>query len=227
VKIAVAQHVLRPTPAQDLEALVAVAARAASAGVDVIVLPAVEAVHDGPLADELWRRLEEDVPGAHVVVAGDEAASEVTSDQRGAGPLGRVVSLAGDDSIDSEALAAARASLPDVALLAPRSEGELQAQAVLELAIELSTSLAPIIIIAEPDGAELGEPGHGGSAIVHLGEVIAEAMSGDDLLYAEVSLPTAPLESRVHLPAIPPVLAQRLGAHRGHKLVVDYPADLD
>lgn len=227
MKIAVAQHALRATPAQDLEALVAAVARAVSAGADVIVLPAVQAVHDGPLADELWRRLEEDVPGARVVVAGDEASDEATSDPRGAGPLGRTVSLAGDDTIDPELLETTRSVRPDVALLAPRSEGELQAQAVLELAIGLSTSLAPVVIIAEPDGAELGEPGHGGSAIVHLGEVIAEAMSGDDLLFADVTLPTAPLEPRVHLPEIPPVLAQRLGAHRGQKIVVDYPADLD
>ncbi|HSQ22082.1 MAG TPA: hypothetical protein VLQ52_04740 [Coriobacteriia bacterium] len=227
MKIAVAQHALRATPAQDLEALVAAVARAVSAGADVIVLPAVQAVHDGPLADELWRRLEEDVPGACVVVAGDEASDEATSDQRGAAPLGRTVSLAGDDTIDPESLETARSARPDVALLAPRSEGELQAQAVLELAIGLSTSLAPVVIIAEPDGAELGEPGHGGSAIVHLGGVIAEAMTGDDLLFADVTLPTAPLEPRVHLPEIPPVLAQRLGAHRGQKIVVDYPADLD
>ena len=55
---------------------------------------------------------------------------------------------------------------------------------------------------------------------------LGEAMSGDDLLLVDIVLPIAPPEPRDLIPAVPPVLAQRVGAHRGERVAVDYPADL-
>jgi hypothetical protein len=108
----------------------------------------------------------------------------------------------------------------------PRSENELQAEAILELALALSDSLAGLVIVVEPDGAEPGDPGHGGSAIIMFGKMVAEAMSGDDILYADIELPVGPPEPREPLPQMPPILQQRLAHHQGHQLEVDYPADL-
>ncbi len=228
MKIAVVQHELRPAPAQDLEALVIAVARAASLGADLVILPDVAAVHDGPLGDELFRRTEEDAPG--VVVW---SAHRYGSDP-GDGPLtlsveavGAACALVGDDAMDHAALLACAARRPGLLVLAPGAESELQAQAVLELAVALSTSLASVVVVAEADGAEPGEPGHGGSAIIHLGEVLAEATAGDDLLVADITTPLGPPEAPTAFPEVPTVLLQRIAAHHGRKVDVDYPADLD
>lgn len=227
MKIVVVQHELRAAPAQDLEALVLALARAASLGADLVVLPDVAAVHDGPLGDELFRRAEEAASG--VVVW---PAHRYDSDN-GHGPLpfatevaGVAYALVGDDAIDPEALAECAAHRPGLLVLAPGAESELQAQAVLELAVGLSTSLASVVLVVEADGSGPGEPGHGGSAIVHLGEVLAEAAAGDDLLVAEIVTPLGPPEAPTAFPGVPPVLTQRIAAHRGRKVEVDYPADL-
>jgi hypothetical protein len=224
VKIAVIQHALRPAPAQDLEALVIACARAAASGAEVVFLPDVAAVHDGPLADDLFRRTSEEAPDLAIVVAhGDPdgfRCEEVTA-------LGHVCVLAGDASLERKLLEESCATGPGILVLAPGVESELQAQAVLELAIALSLSLVSVVVVVETDGAELGEPGHGGSAIVHLGQVLAEAGSGDDLLLADVVTPLGPPEAPEALQDVPSVLLQRLGAHHGHKLDVGYPADLD
>lgn len=226
MKFAVVQHALRPAPAQDLEALVLAVARAAAQGAGVVFWPAVTALYDGPLADDLFRRADEVAPGVEIVPAHDDrergrlAAGAI-------GSLGETVVLVGDDAIDIDVLKRCAAARPGVLVLAPGAESELQAQAVLELAIALSTSVASLVIVTETHGAELGEPGHGGSAIVHLGQVLAEAMGADDLLVAEVIAPLGPPEAPEATPGIPPVLLQRLGAHRGRKPDVAYPADLD
>jgi hypothetical protein len=128
--------------------------------------------------------------------------------------------------MDTRTLTLVAESGADILLLAPGSESELQAEAVLELAIGLSTSVASLVAVVEADGAELGVAGHGGSALVYLGEVLAEAMAGDDVLVADVVTPIGAPEPRSPLPQIPPLLAGRLAAHEGRKPEVDYPADL-
>lgn len=227
MRIAVIQHRLRATPAQDLEALVISAGRAVARGAEVVLLPPVPAVDEGPLADELWRRLAESLPDAFVLSAGAQPGESGDGEVSDVAPLGRVLVLRGDAAIDPAALTQAGSRSPDVVVLAPGSESDLQAEAVLELAIGLSTSLAALVAIVEPDGAEIGEPGHGGSAIVYLGEVLAEALAGDDVIVADVATPVGPPEPRGTMPAPPPLLAQRLAAHKGAKVSVDYPADLD
>lgn len=227
MKIAVVQHALRPAPAQDLEALVLAAGRAAALGAEVVFLPEVAAVHDGPLGVDLYRRLDDDAPGVAIVTAHVEVDDDADVRAREAAALGEIVVLTGDDAIDVETLAECAKRAPGLVVLAPGSESELQAEAVLELAVALSTSLASVVVVVETDGAAVGEPGHGGSAVVHLGQVLGEAVGGDDLLVAEVPAPLGPPEAPEPLPVLPPVLAQRLGAHRGRKVDVGYPADLD
>lgn len=225
MRIAVVQHAPRPAPAQDLEALVAATVRAATAGAGWVVLPAVPALDQGPLHEELWRRLESDVPGieALAVSAEDE---RVLAGREDDGKPGVTAVLTGDDCYAPASLMAAREHTPGVLVLAPGAESELQVEATMELALALSTSVASVVIVVETDGAEPGEPGHGGSAIIHLGEVVAEALPGDDILYADLVAPVGPPEAPEPLPEIPPLLAQRVAAHHGRKLEVDYPADL-
>ena len=225
MRIAVVQHVPRPAPAQDLEALVAATLRASTDGAQWVVLPAVPALDEGPLHEDLWRRLEADVPGVGVVVAG-AGKDRDTAAHTGAGSPRPIALLVGDDCFSPESLREAHALSPGIAVLAPGSESELQVEATLEFAIDLSTSLASVVIVIETDGAETGEPGHGGSAIIYLGEVVAQAPSGDATLYAQLEAPAGPPEAPGALPEVPPLLAQRVAAHQGRKLEVDYPADL-
>lgn len=227
MRIAVVQHALRPAPAQDLEALVIAVSKAVGAGAGAVILPEAPALSEGPLGDELWRRCEDVAPGVAVLVSRMDSEAPETAAVTEIAPLGRVGLLSGDACMDPEALASVRAAAPDLTILAPASESDLQAQAVIELAVGLSTSLSSLVIIVEPDGADLGEPGHGGTAVIHLGQVDAEAMTGDDLLLVDIDLPVGPPEPRSALPEAPPLLTQRLAAHRGEKLAVDYPADLD
>jgi len=145
---------------------------------------------------------------------------------QGMEPFGHVVIVAGDAGIDPEQHRRLAADPPDVLVLAPGSESDLQAEAVLELAIGLSVSLAPLVIIAEASGAEPGSPGHGGSAIILLGEVLAEAVFDDQTLVADIDVPIPAPEPRAALRALPTILAQRLANHRGERLAVDYLADL-
>jgi hypothetical protein len=117
---------------------------------------------------------------------------------------------------------------PSVAILVPQSENDLQAEAMLELAIGLSQSLAGLVIIAESVGAEPGSPGHGGTAIVYMGDVVAEAMGEEGAtLEFEVESPVPQPKPRGLLPQIPTILSQRLAQHEGLKPDPGYPADLN
>lgn len=226
MRIAVVQHLLRPAPAQDLEALVVAASRAVANGADLIFAPNIVALNDGPLREETYRRLDVEVR-CPVLIPRLDSERDVNAplpleDEM----LGLVVVLTGDSCMDAETLRELFEDSLAVLVLAPRSESELQAEAVLELALGLSTSVAPLVIVVEPDGAEVGAPGHGGSAVVHLGEMLAEAMAGDDVLLADVVTPLGRPEPRSPLPVVPPLLVGRVAAHHGRKLDVGYPADL-
>jgi len=164
--------------------------------------------------------------GAEVVVAPATLAREGEGDAQALGIIGRVALLSGDAAIDPAEHALLLSATPDVLVLSPGAESDIQAEAVLELAIALSISLASLVIVAERSGAEPGESGHGGSAIVLLGEVLAEALSDEDVLFAEVPVPLPTPAPRAPLPETPPILAQRLAHHRGERMTADYQADL-
>ncbi len=164
--------------------------------------------------------------GADIVLPPEGIALDAASGLHTIDALGRTVTLAGDAAIDPAEHRLLLESPPDVLVLSPGAESDIQAEAVLELAIALSISLAGLVIVSERSGAEPGEPGHGGSAVILLGEVVAEAMSPDDLLLAEIPVPVTLPGPRAPLPEPSPILAQRLAHHRGERMTADYPADL-
>lgn len=175
------------------------------------------------LAEALARAVAQ---GADAVFAAAVPGTGITARTDGAEHLGTLCLLEGDAALDPAEHARARIQAPDVLALAPAAESELQAEAVLELAIALSTAVAGLVVVLEHSGAEIGRPGHGGSAIVVLGEVVAEALGDEDVLVSEVPVPVPSPGPRSPLPELPTILAQRLANHRGEKPSTDYPADL-
>lgn len=162
--------------------------------------------------------------GAEALIAaplGDEAAV-----LDGIELLGSHAVLEGDAAIDPAELGRLRREHPAVLVLMPGAESELQTEGVLELAIAASVSVASVVIVAEHGGGDIGAPGHGGSAIIVAGEVVAEALGAEDLVLAEVPVPPPPVDPSVPDPEPPLILRQRLARHRGEKPEVDYLADL-
>lgn len=231
MRIAVVQHTLRASAEEDAHALGLAARAAVEAGAELLVFPEVLSLHAHPARDVLRAELEP-LSGTLSYLLPHVGPSSCSlrfaaADLPGISErLGRIAMLHGDACMDADELAAAAEDRPAVLLMAPRSESDLQSEAVVELAIKLSDSVAGLVLVAEPDGAEPGEPGHGGSVVVLLGQVLAEAVGGDDLLVFDVPEPVPQPTLRERLPAVPPILAQRVAHHAGRKLAVDYPADL-
>jgi len=231
VKIAAIQHELRPTAEDDARAMAASAERAVAAGAEVVIYPEAPSLDAGAgEARELLYLLLSDVPAAHLVPHSGpdvECLAFVTEAPPGGEGLGRLGVATGDAALDPEQHAALLREHPSTLVLSPRSESELQAEAMLELGLGLSESLAGLVVIAECAGAAPGAAGHGGSAIVFLGDVIAEAIGdGDDVLLADVLVPLAQPEPREALPVLPTILVQRLAHHRGQPVPHAYLADL-
>jgi hypothetical protein len=231
MKIAVVQHRLRESAEADALALGEAARAAATAGAGFVVFPEVFSLRDGLARERLERALDEHLGATPYVMprAGLEVDSMVfeTTVLPGISErLGSLVLLVGDACIDPEALSRVADEMPAVAILSPRSESDIQAEAVIEFAIGLSESLAGLVIVVDPAGAAPGEPGHGESAIISVGEVLAEAVGPDDVLLAEVGEPAPQPVPREPVPPVPPILAQRLAHHQGRVPEVDYPADL-
>lgn len=230
MKVGVVQHRIRESGAEDARALARASSRARDLGAELVMLPEALSLFgdENPDRRELFDALAE-IDGSRLMpYVGPDAAgfSGIVTPPPDAEFAGSIALLVGDACVDPGVHRAVLAERPNAVVLSPRSESELQAEAVLELAIGLSLSLAGLVVVAECSGADPGEPGHGGSAIVLLGEVIAEAMAEEDVLVAEVPMPVPQPEPAEELPSIPPILAQRLAHHRGEKVAVDYPADL-
>lgn len=230
VTIAVVQHALVGESAGDAHRLLETCRIAASRGADITVLPEVDSLYaaDSDERIQLMQALDA-MPGVWLMPRFECDALGMATLLRAPEELdglGTLAFMVGDACFDEDELARLAAADPDLAIMMPRAESELQAEAALEVALALSDSLAGVIIVAEPFGAELGRPGHGGSAIIRLGEIVAEADDGPDLLLAVVDTPIARPEPKEPLPPIPPILSQRLATHRGVRPTVDYPADL-
>lgn len=230
MKIAVVQHQLRATPAEDAAALLEAARTASAHGAELVFFPEVFSLDgdENPDCEGLFVELDT-IDGERFIPQlgmADGGFAGVIEPSEGIEQLGKMALLIGDGCVDMSAIREIAMAFPDLAVFLPRSENELQAEAILELALALSDSLAGLVIVVEADGAEPGEPGHGGSAIIMFGKMVAEAMSGDDILYADIELPVGPPEPREPLPQMPTILQQRLAHHQGHQLEVDYPADL-
>lgn len=210
----------------DLAALLALSERASDEGAQVLVVPSVPGLFSNDqLAAAFARNVEERVRGLVVLPpavthrAGDDIATRPTS-------LGRTIVLEGDACVDADRFAAIQAATPDTVVWLFNAEDELQAEAMLELALDASTTLAPLVIIAAATGEGRALSFAGTSAVVHLGEIVAEGGRGEDLVLADVRVPSMLSEHARRLPEPAPVLVQRLAAHRHEKAPVDYPADL-
>ncbi len=234
MKLAVIQHRLRSTGMEDAEALLEAARRAAEAGAEFVLVPDVPALREDGFANSARSAFMhglESVPGKRLIPQAPPRSMGIAATAPappGVTGLGRIGVFVGDSCVDQHEFSRIMMEGCQTAVFAPRNESELQAEAMLELGVGLSDSMSALVMIAETTGAEPGEVGHGGSAIVFLGEVLAEAVGQeDDLLFAEVDSPVPVPEPREPLPTVPLILQQRLAQHQGRKLPVDYPADLD
>jgi hypothetical protein len=234
VKIAVIQHRLRATGMEDAEALLSAAARAAETEAAFVLVPDVPALREDGFPNAARAVLMQglgNIPGRRLIpqsAPGSRGVAAIAPPPAGVTGLGRIAVFVGDSCADPAEISRVAREGVSTAVLAPRNESDLQAEGMLELAVGLSDSLAALVMIAECAGADPGDVGHGGSAIVFLGDVLAEALGQeDDVLVAEIETPVSAPEPREPLPEIPPILAQRLAQHQGRKVPVDYPADLD
>lgn len=229
MRIAVIEHRLTGDSLEDARSLGQSAIRAAEAHAEAVFLPAVVQPDDAQ-ANAVLEEALRSLPATYII---PKTASQVGRafgghtdspiDER----LGKAVMLLGDACVDSAQLSAVARSRPAVLVLNPRSESELQAEAFVELAVGLSESAAGLVIVAEAVGAEPGDPGHGGSAVVLLGEVIAESVDGDGgILYADVPEPVPHPSAPNDVPELPTILAQRQAQHAGRKLDMGYFAEL-
>ena len=235
MKIAVVQHRLRGNARDDAAALARSAVHAAAQGAELVVLP--ELVSLGDVVGESTRaelvRALEAIDACcifpHIGPVGADAVAlvELCANTGAPADMGRMAVLRGDACLDSAELVSVAGKSPSIAVLMPRSENDLQAEATLGLAISLSDSLAGLVIVAECAGGEQGEAGHGGSAIILLGEVLAEALEDDEIVLADVPLPVPQPAPRDPLPVIVPLLLQRLELHQGRRVeVAEYPSDV-
>jgi hypothetical protein len=226
LRIAVLQHRIRTHERMDLAAMLALSEHASEEGAQVIVYPCVPGLSAGAtLVPAFMRNVEDRAPGTTAIspcVAKHLTGPPVASPTA----LGRTVVLAGDDCIDPALFDQVKALEPDALVWQFDAEDELQAEACLELALEATLTLAPLVIVAAVTGSARGVDVRGTSAVVHLGEILAEGGSSEDLLIADVQLPAVALERVKRVPEPAPVLRQRLAAHHGAKAQTGYPADL-
>jgi hypothetical protein len=226
VRVAVVQHRIRTHERMDLAAMLAVSERASEEGAQVIVYPAVPGVSSGTmLVPAFLRNVEERAPGM-------TAVSPFVALREGGAPavtptaLGRTLVLTGDECIDPSLFAEVQALACEALVWQFDAEDDLQSEACLELALEASLTLAPLMLVASVTGSARGIDLHGTSAIVYLGEILAEGGAGEDLLIADVPAPSVAPEHGRRLPEPAPILRQRLAAHHGTRVPVDYPSDL-
>jgi predicted amidohydrolase len=198
----------------DLASMLAQSEHAAEDGVQVLVYPRVPGLGgDRELLDAFFRNVEERAHGLTPIRPRQLSLGDDALELRPT-PLGRTIAVDGDDCIDPAHFAAIQASAPETLIWRFNAEDPLQAEAVLELALDASLHLAPMVIIAAVEGNVRGVRAAGISAIVHLGEILVEGGSGDELLIAEIRSPAGFTEKPRILPVPAPILAQRLAVHR-------------
>jgi hypothetical protein len=230
VRIAVVQHRERDDAADGARVLAEAAVRASEAGAEAVFFPATAALRDVDARAE-FLRLTGHLPGTRIVPVVPEGVRERVFEPNGeteviSERLGKVALLYGDACFRTEQLERMAAEKPAVLVMVPRSESELQAEAALELALGLSESTSGLVIVAETTGGDFGKPSHGSSAIIHLGDMMAEAYEDDEILYADVFEPVPMPEPASPLPEVPTILQQRLASHEGRRPDPGYLADL-
>jgi predicted amidohydrolase len=229
VNIAVIQHALLGDDAADAVALGNAAADATDMGAEIVVFSPAPVLTDISKGDPVGKLFEAIGEAQSESVLYINPAAVPDGVHIAALPkIGQTALFVGDACLDYQEILTASGKKPHLAIFVPRSENDMQAEAVLELALGLSSSLAGLIIVVDSAGAEPGDPGHGGSAIIQLGEMVAEAIGDEDqTLTIDVELPVPQPEPRELLPEIPTILSGRLAQHHGEKPGVNYPADLN
>jgi len=211
----------------DLAALLSLSEQAEDEGADVIVYPCVPGLGTtSVLMNAFAANVVERAPQVSIVAP---CAARHREGPLEAVPtrLGRTLVLAGDECIDASLYPEVESLGLEALVWQIDTESPLQAEALLELALDASLSQAGLVLTACLFGEARGVTSSGGSAIVYLGEILAEAGEGEDLLLADVPAPVALPERRGHRAVPAPVLAQRLAVHQGRKLRPDYPATID
>ena len=222
MRIATVQHLLRAHERMDLAALLSLCQEASEEGAALIVCPHVPGLAH---SEQMSRAFNENVrayaPGSAVITP---FASASKSDPLAVShsAAGRALVLGGDECLDPDLYPAIEVLAPGILVWQVETESTLQAEALLELALDASQSQSGLIVIAAPVGSARGTESCGGSAIVHLGEIVAEAGSGEEIIYADVVVPVMLPEKR-RMRAVPaPVLQQRLSVHRGKRPRIDH-----
>lgn len=214
MRIAALQHRLRAHERMDLASMLAQSEHAAEQGVQVLVFPRVPGLAaDRGLIDAFFRNVEERAPGVGLI--------RPNLRHPGEGPLlpqatalGRTLVLADDDCIDPALFGAIQESACDSLVWLFNAEDPLQAEAALELALDASLRLAPLVVIATVTGHARGVLAAGIGAIVQLGEILAEGGDDEELVVADVPPPSGFTERPRTLPEPAPILLQRVSAHR-------------
>ena len=226
MRVAVIQHKLRAHERMDLAALLSSAQQASDEGASIIVCPSIPGLsRNTRIYQAFIENMRMHAPGSLVLTPALAIYREGDLEPF-ITPLGRTLSLVGDECIDPGYYESIERVAPNAMLWQPDPESALQAEAVLELALDASLSLAGLVIVTSLMGKARGAAGFGGAAVVHLGEILAEAGEGDDVVTADLTAPVALPDRLGPRPALPPILAQRLAHHRGGKPPVDWPADL-
>lgn len=227
MKIAVIQHRIRPTLAEDAEGFSSSVLRACGEGARVVVCPWVPSIAAADAAQraEMIERFERCAEGTTLLLA-FKAPGPAASVRIKQTPLGPTALMLGDECIRLSTYDMAEAAGARAWVLRPLSESELQAEAILEHAIAVSASHVGLVLVSEPIGADSGEIGHGSSAVLYLGDVIAEAFAADEMIMVDVDAPVPAPEPREPLPQLSPILEQRLAVHEGRKATFGYLTDL-
>ncbi len=226
MKIALIHHRARGDAHVDADALVDLGRMACAAGAEAVACPHVPSLAGLPPAEReaLLARIEGCLDGATLFMSfvADEVAPRIVETR-----LGRTALVAGDACLREPVVRDLVAERLDTVIWRVRAESELQAEAVLEYALGCSPALAGLLLVAECSGGAGHDGCRGTSAIIHAGQMVAEATGVDDeLLLADLEVPIPAPEPGLLLPELPPILAQRLAVHEGRKPSVDYPADL-
>jgi hypothetical protein len=208
----------------DLAALLSLAEAASDEGASVIVCPRLPGLGgDTRIYQAFIENMRNHAPGSLVLMP-SVAGSRDSATQPFMTPLGRTAAFLGDECIEAAGSDPGRS---EAMVWQPDAESPIQAEAFLELALDSSLSIAGLVLVSAVSGRARGQAGFGGSAIVHLGDILAEAGEGEDVVSADVDVPVSLPERPGPRPVPPPILAQRLAHHRGDRPPsVDYPADL-
>ncbi|HEX9093928.1 MAG TPA: hypothetical protein VF902_08090 [Coriobacteriia bacterium] len=225
MRIAVVQHRIRTHERMDLAALLSLAEQAADEDADVVVFPCIPGLLPGAGLLEAFAANVLDRAPQVSLLSPCVAVRRRGTVQSIATRLGRTAVLAGDECIDAGLFADLEALELEALVWQMDTESALQAEATLELALDASLSLAGLVLVSSLAGEARGLHSFGGSAIVHLGELLAEAGDDEDLLLADLSTPVALPVRRGPRPVPAPVLTQRLAVHRNLRPGAAHPSD--